>query len=76
MVERATPEPIEMWAIAVSGKWFDGCNFMHDNEKPWLFRTKEAAAEKAKQSYDYRKDRGWPLAKYKPIRVRISVASL
>lgn len=74
MGERKKPKAIEMWAIVVSTTWQEGggLGYLHDNEKPWLFGTKEAAEAKARECTDYRRDRKYPPAKYEPIRVRIT----
>lgn len=68
------PLTIEIWAIVVSTKWQEGggISYLHDGEKPWLFGTKEAAKAKAQECVDYRRERKFPPATYKPILVQIT----
>lgn len=68
------PRRVIMWAVAVSTTWQenDRLSFLHDGEKPWLFNTEEAAAAKARECTDYRRERDYPPALYEPIRVKVA----
>lgn len=72
----AAPLVIEIWAIVVSTTWQEGggISYLHDGEKPVLFATKAAAKSRAKECHDDRVEKGFPLAKYKPMLVRIAPA--
>lgn len=61
-----------LWAIRVSGDWFEGATWMHDGDKPWLFGTEAAAKAKADECAEYRRERDFPPAVYEPVSVRLA----